>query len=436
MLLDKGRIVEFDTPHKLLSNPNSRFYSLCRATGCDEFAVLERLAAPAMDNSSLPFEVIENIIKDLILEYRVKDGEPTKFLPRWYLVPLLRVSKLWHVVTERFLYRSISVGSRFSGARVRQAYKIPRRLLTTLSTNSRLAALVEELRMGIEKVTYRKSVDWTQKNIRILRLSRNVKHVEIHGYHLSLQDTLTDVLKEKSLVSFRITAHFLSSHQLSEEPLKLSELIQRWPKLRSINIKGINVIADLNEPRDLQTSDFSFRCPELQEIIIYANLYYGGIEFLRYLRATSGSVARLGLYQLINIESEAELETLSKCLQSWFRTLEYLELNIERKPFSFSPLWEVLSSLKRLRELHFHGPSLDIDSIASLQQLEWLGFSRITKEEVDIFVRHLEDLEKFPALKFVTHFWFWNHDLYRQIERALRNRAEQICGTSSLIHLS
>lgn len=277
--------------------------------------------------------------------------------------------------------------------------------------------------MGVEKVTYRKSVDWTQKNIRILRLSHNVKHVEIHGFQLSLQDTLTDVLKEKSLVSFRITADFLSSHQLSEEPLKLSELIQRWPKLRSINIKGFNVIADLNEPRDLQTSDFSFRCPELQEIIIYAGFYCGGIEFLRYLRATSGSVASLGLYQLINIESEAELETLSKCLQSWFRTLEYLELKIESKSISFFPLWEVLSSLKRLRELHFYGPSFDIGSIASLQQLEWLGFTHITKEGVDIFVRHLEDLEKFPALKIVTHFLrFWNYDLYRQVERALRNR--------------
>lgn len=44
MLLDQGRIVEFDTPQKLLSDPNSRFYALCRAAGQDEFAVLRRLA--------------------------------------------------------------------------------------------------------------------------------------------------------------------------------------------------------------------------------------------------------------------------------------------------------------------------------------------------------------------------------------------------------
>ncbi|KAI0367391.1 multidrug resistance-associated ABC transporter [Pilatotrama ljubarskyi] len=44
MLLDQGRIVEFDKPATLLSNPQSKFYSLCRATGKQEFAVLKRMA--------------------------------------------------------------------------------------------------------------------------------------------------------------------------------------------------------------------------------------------------------------------------------------------------------------------------------------------------------------------------------------------------------
>jgi len=44
MLLEEGRIVEFDSPAALLSNPNSKFYSLCRATGKSEFAVLKRMA--------------------------------------------------------------------------------------------------------------------------------------------------------------------------------------------------------------------------------------------------------------------------------------------------------------------------------------------------------------------------------------------------------
>ncbi|KAH9067580.1 ATP-binding cassette transporter [Lactarius vividus] len=44
MLLEEGRIVEFDSPTVLLSNRNSKFYSLCKATGRSEFAVLKRMA--------------------------------------------------------------------------------------------------------------------------------------------------------------------------------------------------------------------------------------------------------------------------------------------------------------------------------------------------------------------------------------------------------
>lgn len=44
MLLDQGKIAEFDTPAALLSNPQSKFYSLCKATGKQEFAVLKKMA--------------------------------------------------------------------------------------------------------------------------------------------------------------------------------------------------------------------------------------------------------------------------------------------------------------------------------------------------------------------------------------------------------
>ncbi|KAI0040180.1 ATP-binding cassette transporter [Auriscalpium vulgare] len=44
MLLDEGKIVEFDSPAALLSNPNSKFYALCKATGGNEFAVLKKMA--------------------------------------------------------------------------------------------------------------------------------------------------------------------------------------------------------------------------------------------------------------------------------------------------------------------------------------------------------------------------------------------------------
>ena len=44
MLLDEGRIVEFDSPTKLLSDPSTRFHGLCKATGKNEFTVLKKIA--------------------------------------------------------------------------------------------------------------------------------------------------------------------------------------------------------------------------------------------------------------------------------------------------------------------------------------------------------------------------------------------------------
>ncbi|KAI0074080.1 multidrug resistance-associated ABC transporter [Panus rudis PR-1116 ss-1] len=44
MLLDEGRIVEFDKPATLLRDTSSKFYALCKATGKTELAMLRKLA--------------------------------------------------------------------------------------------------------------------------------------------------------------------------------------------------------------------------------------------------------------------------------------------------------------------------------------------------------------------------------------------------------
>ncbi|KAK4052550.1 hypothetical protein OIO90_004318 [Microbotryomycetes sp. JL221] len=44
LLLDKGQVIEFESPAKLLEDPTSRFYALCRATGKSEFKVLKKMA--------------------------------------------------------------------------------------------------------------------------------------------------------------------------------------------------------------------------------------------------------------------------------------------------------------------------------------------------------------------------------------------------------
>ncbi|CCM00229.1 uncharacterized protein FIBRA_02257 [Fibroporia radiculosa] len=44
MLLDQGRIAEFDKPGALLADPSSSFHALCKATGKNEFSVLKKMA--------------------------------------------------------------------------------------------------------------------------------------------------------------------------------------------------------------------------------------------------------------------------------------------------------------------------------------------------------------------------------------------------------
>lgn len=44
MVLDKGELLEFDSPANLIQDPNSQFHSLCRAGGKSEFRVLEKMA--------------------------------------------------------------------------------------------------------------------------------------------------------------------------------------------------------------------------------------------------------------------------------------------------------------------------------------------------------------------------------------------------------
>ncbi|KAF7343129.1 ATP-dependent bile acid permease [Mycena venus] len=46
MLLDQGKIAEFDRPSVLLTNKSSKFYALCKATGKEEFEMLKKLAGP------------------------------------------------------------------------------------------------------------------------------------------------------------------------------------------------------------------------------------------------------------------------------------------------------------------------------------------------------------------------------------------------------
>jgi hypothetical protein len=49
LVMDAGKLMEFDEPYTLLQDANSRFSLLCKATGETEYAVLKGLAEEARD---------------------------------------------------------------------------------------------------------------------------------------------------------------------------------------------------------------------------------------------------------------------------------------------------------------------------------------------------------------------------------------------------
>lgn len=57
LLLDKGRLIEYESPAKLLEDPASRFYALCRATGKKEFAILKKMSKGKSRVTHMPRKV-------------------------------------------------------------------------------------------------------------------------------------------------------------------------------------------------------------------------------------------------------------------------------------------------------------------------------------------------------------------------------------------
>lgn len=384
-----------------------------------------------MNNPSLPTEVLEFIIEDFIAEclYTTPLRPPT-FLPQWYLIPLLRVCKLWHAVTESFLYRSIAVGSKMShrvpvvedeshfdrGARIenlqameskRNGLEIAEDLLVTLTTNSRLASLVKALKLGIEaKNHYDMEPKWTQTNISILQLCANVNQVEIRGFLHNKLDSLLRVLMEKSLTALYITPENLSLYRgHGGSSCSLFNAMQKWPKLRSIKAENYIKNERWGNRSTVDAPQTIIPCPELREII-FTGAQISEID-LKILGSMCSGVTKLNvsLYgrRAGSTTGEAALDALCEALRSWSPTLECLKLSMRSTLFSHGPLTEALLSLKGVRELQLVNMTIDMDALSDLPRLGRLCCSVfISGEELRVLSGLLRDTTKFSSLKIIV----------------------------------
>lgn len=373
-------------------------------------------------------------------------AKSVRFTPRWYLLPLLRVSKRWHAITVKYLYQTIAVGSHApfqhppraeeavkyslaSGSQSqnwirngtnlfkrRKGHEIADDLYKTLSQNSSLAALITTLQLGIQFIETLRfgslahftigvlhpnasqvEPSWTQKHTLILKLCPNVVQVDICGFHPRKLGTMINVLGRKSLVYFSISARNLSSGNTDEGERvglfsHILKLMQKWPKLRRIRAEDFLDASESENPVTLDASEVSECCPDLREIIITGAVLRP--DMYRALRVMcSSGITKLAVSLHSHISGrigDAAADALCECLRLWSPTLEYLKVDIVDN--TTHVFWDPLGADDR-----YYQPLNE-----AMRTLEELRELRFDKMKLDLGV--ISRLPRLERLAYLPHY--------------------------------
>lgn len=341
------------------------------------------------NNSTLPIETLDTIIQELISA--LPEGtEDDSFLPRrqWKIAPLLYVCKIWRAVSERQMYRVISVGKTIAFAtkdkalmmrRAEKGYRIAMKLMDTLRAHPRLASNVEALELATMKgKDWGHEVEWTHVNTHIIQLCPNLKRLNNLGNYDSYPNpalkNLTTVLKEKSLVSFCLTQDGVLGNA-SVAQLNLYDILPTWPKLQAINLSKCHL-------SEAPSRAPLLCCPELHEVMVVDCKPLGHHYDL--LRNTTVRVTKF--YISSNITYIRDREPFYRCLRAWSTTLTHLRICVDVfdrygvENADYSPLWAVVSTMTELRELQVYAElartsqtsALELSFILRLSKLERL----------------------------------------------------------------
>lgn len=400
-----------------------------------------RLHSDAVMASSCPVEILEYIL-DIYEEHhsdRTADGQVI-FRPKRHLLALLRLSKLWHIVSERRLYRCISIEGKIKHKKKRKAAKrytgvgaLAAGLLDTLSTNLRLASLVEELRLGIRDAEQEELSAWTRMHVYLVVACPNLKRLVMKGFASSERDTLVDALTKTSLVSFYICPNDFAIMEWRARfdsdmmgMFMFFELLPSWPEIQNLALVRIarrwskqsdgesDAQCHLGEPCSPRC------CPNLQNINLFGNVLRS--TDLKVLRDMCNSVTKLNVDDC-NYTGELDMRTFSECLCAWSPTLESLHIRLPSP--SYQPILNSISALNRLTELHIHRSTLPFEYIAHLAQLERLCYVPdlgISDDEIDSLCDRLEHPEEFRALVDLVIKPEYGVDFGRRVKNVCRGR--------------
>lgn len=219
-----------------------------------------------------------------------------------------------------------------------------------------------------------------------------------------------------SIVSFCISTQMLSSplHIRGGTFLQILEMMQKWPKLRSIRAEEFLNDEVENDPAWLDTFQASSRCcPDLTDVIFPGAALHA--SELRFIRATcSRDVEKLdvSLYgnRVRGLNGDAAADALCECLRAWSPTLQCLKITVREKPKLYPPISEAIASLCELRELQLFGIKLDFGFISNLPRLERLAlgcrwYVSLRMREMKSLSRHLDIPGMFAPLRHIALFF-------------------------------
>lgn len=347
--------------------------------------------------SRLPPEILDKIV-GYVEAWRYDQ----LFLPQAPLTHLLRVCKLWQSISERRLYRSISIGFDFRSivvpeedrelnARKRRINGIVCELLGTLRKNSRLASLVRRLRLNVMDF---RSRELSQHCVEILRLCVVVDSVHIFGYHPDDAAAFVDAIRPKSLVALIVSGRGRGGDgcgPLCSLP-ELLEIMAGWPHLKSVQFSH----AALSPSKGHSVVPHK-ACTQLHTIDVPSGPRFSG-HHLRVLL----SMCPIGVKKLhIMLSNDADsVAALCECLYAWASTLVDLRIAFPRVVYDSRPpsLSEAISRLAILERLHIVPVLIHSHCLANLPRLTELVFYT-NRSGIDNFTSALGGQHSFPSLR-------------------------------------
>lgn len=337
-------------------------------------------------------------VLDLIFKHRQRVFNKHRFSPESRLYPLLLVCKKWHDIAESRLYVSVSLGDEKTvldedGDEVElDGEEVCDMFYETVRANPRLASLVRELRLG----TMHHARKETERHIALLKICKNVDHVEFSGYNGYALDKLRDTLVTKAdLVSLTVSRYGLTDKE-GDYFCSRSDLIMhmlKWPRLEKIYMQNHTLAGYADDDDTLpDPSTVAGRCPALKEITVREDC------LTPVHLALLSKMAPTAQHLEIHVRAES-IPALQRSIQSWSSSLVHLNLTV-RGALTHS-LASVCSGLTELRYLNVDSAVIPPSEFVHFTRLEVLMYFATSKDAEDL-AHVLQKKNALPSLRRVT----------------------------------